>query len=46
MSEPLFTIRIPAPKVRKAPVPTTKVMRDRRNRRPKDARRKREQFEG
>lgn len=39
-----FIIKVQTPKVRKAPVPTTKVMRDRRNRRPKDARRKREQF--
>lgn len=41
----IFTIKVPKPKVRKAPVPATKVMRDRRNRRPKDARRKRDQFD-
>lgn len=41
----IATIKVPTPKVRKAPVPATKVMRDRRNRRPKDARRKREQYE-
>jgi len=40
-----FTIKVPKPKVRKAPVPATKVMRDRRNRRPKDARKQREHFE-
>lgn len=40
----IFTIKVGTPKVRKAPVPATKVMRDRRNRRPKDARRKREAF--
>jgi len=41
----IFTIKIRAPKVRKVPAPPTKVMRDRRNRRPKDARKKREQFD-
>ena len=41
----VFTIKVPKPKVRKAPVPATKVMRDRRNRRPKDARRQREHFQ-
>lgn len=40
-----FTIKVHTPKVRKASAPPTKVMRDRRNRRPKDARRKREAFE-
>lgn len=41
----VFTIKVPKVKVRKAPVPATKVMRDRRNRRPKDARRQREHFD-
>ncbi len=41
----IFTIKVPTPKVRKAPAPPCKVMRDRRNRRPKDARRKREAFD-
>jgi len=40
----VFVIKVRTPKVRKAPVPTTKIMRDRRNRRPKDARRKREAY--
>jgi hypothetical protein len=42
----IATIKVPKVKVRKAPVPATKVMRDRRNRRPKDARRIREQYDG
>lgn len=41
----IATIKVPTPKVRKPLAPPTKVMRDRRNRRPKDARRKREAFE-
>lgn len=41
----IATIKVRAPKVRKALPPPAKVMRDRRNRRPKDARRKREQYE-
>lgn len=41
----IATIKVPTPKVRKAPAPPCKVMRDRRNRRPKDARRKREAFD-
>lgn len=41
----IFTIKVPKVKVRKTPAPPCKVMRDRRNRRPKDARRKREHFE-
>lgn len=41
----VFTIKVPKAKVRKAPAPPTKIMRDRRNRRPKDARRQREHFE-
>ena len=40
-----FIIKVPTPKVRKPQPPATKVMRDRRNRRPKDARRKREAFD-
>jgi hypothetical protein len=40
-----FVIKVKAPKTRKPMAPPTKVMRDRRNRRPKDARRKREAFE-
>ncbi len=41
----IATIKVPKVKVRKAPVPATRIMRDRRERRPKDARRKREQYE-
>lgn len=41
----IATIKVRAPKVRKPAAPPTKVMRDRRNRRPKDARRKRETFD-
>jgi len=41
----VFTIKVRAPKVRKAPVPPSKVMRDRRNRRAKDARKQREPFD-
>lgn len=41
----VFTIKVRTPKVRKQSAPPTKVMRDRRDRRPKDARRKREQFD-
>lgn len=37
-------IKVAKPKERKALPPPSKVMRDRRNRRPQDARRKREQF--
>ena len=42
----IATIKVPKVKVRKAPVPATRIMRDRRERRPKDARRKREQYDG
>ena len=41
----IATIKVPTPKVRKQAPPPTKVMRDRRDRRPKDARRKREAFD-
>lgn len=41
----IATIKVRAPKERKALPPPSKVMRDRRERRPKDARRKREAFE-
>jgi hypothetical protein len=41
----VFTIKVHKPKVRKPAAPPTKVMRDRRNRRPQDARRKRETFD-
>jgi hypothetical protein len=41
----IATIKVRAPKVRKAPAPPCKIMRDRRDRRPKDARRKREHFD-
>ncbi len=41
----IATIKVRAPKVRKQAPPPSKVMRDRRNRRPKDARRKREAFD-
>ena len=40
----IATIKVPTPKVRKPAPPVSRIMRDRRNRRPKDARRKREQF--
>jgi hypothetical protein len=40
-----FVIKVPKVKAgRRSPVPPTKIMRDRRDRRPKDARRKREQY--
>ena len=41
----IASIKVRMPKVRNAPAPPSKVMRDRRNRRPKDARRKREAFD-
>ncbi len=41
----VFTIKVPKVKVRKTPAPPCKIMRDRRERRPKDARRKREAFD-
>ena len=41
----IATIKVRAPKVRKPSAPPTRIMRDRRNRRPKDARRKREAFD-
>lgn len=41
-----FVIKVPKAKAaRRPPVPATRIMRDRRERRPKDARRKREQYE-
>jgi hypothetical protein len=41
----VFTIKVPKVKVRKPSAPPQQVMRDRRDRRPKDARKKREQFD-
>lgn len=41
----IATIKVKAPKVRKQSAPPSRIMRDRRDRRPKDARRKREQFD-
>lgn len=41
----IATIKVPTVKTRKASPPPSRIMRDRRNRRPKDARRKREAFD-
>lgn len=41
----IATIKVPTPKVRKPLPPPAKVMRDRRNRRPKDARKQREAYD-
>lgn len=41
----IATLHIPKPKERKVNAPPTRIMRDRRNRRPKDARKKREFFQ-